>query len=827
MRGAPARLFAALLALLCLSVPAVAQSAAPFDMTPEGAAPGAPGLDAMPGRPPPPTAPSAPPFSLGIAPDAEPPAPSRPTVTTDASPPSGFDRPIVPYDKLRLEGEIDERSWSVYLTAEQAADQAVLNIGYANAVVVAPETSQLRVFINDRLVVERPIAAPEGIGRISAPVPAGLLQPGANVLRFQAAARHRTDCSVASTYELWTEIKGGLTSLSFASPDSGRLRRINDMRAIGVDEHGATNIRIIAPGASDSSLAGPLLRLVQATALYLGTPNQTVTIADDASAAAGPGTLTIAFGTADDLRKMIQGVPPEADRGPLASFIDDQRLGASILVVSGPSGQAVATAADEVARPVDRPRGSARTTLNTQSWLYPDVPLLLGESYRRLSDLGFWTQEFSGRWFKTSFAVGVPSDFYAEAYGQATLLLDAAYSAEVRPGSHIDVYVNGNIAATTPITTAGGGIFRHFPIRIPLRHMRPGPNIVGVEAQLLTASDDQCLPGAQSPTASRFVMFDTSEFALDDFARIAQVPNLGALMGTGFPYNNSEAPTALLVNQGDPEVLSAAATLIGRMAMVAGRVIDVEPASTVAAIAGRNALLVGTVAQMAPAVLQQLGIAESVRTNWRDPVQTPPVTRADAPKVAGEAAADPPPGAAGPAEVDNGATLERWRQNLAGSGGWRGQVSAFQDWLQRTFEISFTTLRLRPSADEAYEPPRGATLLLAQESGPAEAGTWTLVTAPSAQSLGEGVRALVDQPQWSRLAGHIVTYNARTGDLQSVPVATYTFIATQPVSLQNFRLIAANWLSENILSYSVLLVVSCMVLGLGTAGFLASIGRRG
>ncbi|MBV9633660.1 MAG: hypothetical protein JOZ40_03440, partial [Methylobacteriaceae bacterium] len=249
--------------------------------------------------------------------------------------------------------------------------------------------------------------------------------------------------------------------------------------------------------------------------------------------------------------------------------------------------------------------------------------------------------------------------------------------------------------------------------------------------------------------------------------------------------------------------------------------------STVAAIAGRNALLVGTVAQMAPAVLQQLGIAESVRTNWRDPVQTPPVTRADAPKVVSEAGADPPPGAAGPAEVDNGATLERWRQNLAGSGGWRGQVSAFQDWLQRTFEISFTTLRLRPSADEAYEPPRGATLLLAQESGPAEAGTWTLVTAPSAQSLGEGVRALVDQPQWSRLAGHIVTYNARTGDLQSVPVATYTFIATQPVSLQNFRLIAANWLSENILSYSVLLVVSCMVLGLGTAGFLASIGRRG
>ncbi|MBV9704988.1 MAG: cellulose biosynthesis cyclic di-GMP-binding regulatory protein BcsB, partial [Methylobacteriaceae bacterium] len=195
MRAVPTRFLAAILALLCLSVPAVAQSAAPFDMTPEGASSGAPAPDATPGRPPPPTAPSAPPFSLGIAPDAEPPAPSRPPVGTDVSPPSGFERPIVPYDKLRLEGEIDERSWSIYLTAEQAADQVVLNIGYANAVVVAPETSQLRVFINDRLVVERPIAAPEGVARISAPVPAGLLQPGANIVRFQVAERHRTDCS--------------------------------------------------------------------------------------------------------------------------------------------------------------------------------------------------------------------------------------------------------------------------------------------------------------------------------------------------------------------------------------------------------------------------------------------------------------------------------------------------------------------------------------------------------------------------------------------------------------------------------------------------------
>lgn len=76
------------------------------------------------------------------------------------------------------------------------------------------------------------------------------------------------------------------------------------------------------------------------------------------------------------------------------------------------------------------------------------------------------------------------------------MLLDAAYTDNVLPGSHIDIYVNDNIASTVPITTTTGGILRHLPIRVTMRHFKPGLNSVAIEAILMTKDDAACAPGA-------------------------------------------------------------------------------------------------------------------------------------------------------------------------------------------------------------------------------------------------------------------------------------------------------------------------------------------
>jgi hypothetical protein len=133
---------------------------------------------------------------------------------------SAFRRYVVPFAKLRLEGEADRKSWSIYLTPEQAAAPAKLTFAYQNAVVVAPEASQITVLVNDRAVHQQQIGSSDNESDISFDIPRGLLQPGANLLTFEATQRHRVDCDIASTYELWSDIDPARTYLSFAGRNS-------------------------------------------------------------------------------------------------------------------------------------------------------------------------------------------------------------------------------------------------------------------------------------------------------------------------------------------------------------------------------------------------------------------------------------------------------------------------------------------------------------------------------------------------------------------------------------------------------------------------------
>jgi len=76
------------------------------------------------------------------------------------------------------------------------------------------------------------------------------------------------------------------------------------------------------------------------------------------------------------------------------------------------------------------------------------------------------------------------------------------------------------------------------------------------------------------------------------------------------------------------------------------------------------------------------------------------------------------------------------------------------------------------------------------------------------------------------LAGHITTYERGTKTIETVPINDFDFVETQPASLSNYRLIAANWLSTNILTYAVLLAGLGVMLGLATAMLLNNLGRR-
>ncbi|MGR9075834.1 cellulose biosynthesis cyclic di-GMP-binding regulatory protein BcsB [Rhizobium leguminosarum] len=813
------RIVAASLLLLNASAFAQAQTA-PFDMSgerPPGASV-APRLTPPP--PPTPSAATAPPVSVLPAPatpaapalvpppiavqspQSQPPALQPAAAANSAAPPRAGDvrRFVVPFSKLGLGGEYDRRSWSVYLTPEQAAAKASFTFAYQNSIVVAPEASALTVYLNNRPIGQQRVGSPDGPSTVTFEVPTGLLQPGANLVTFEAGQRHRTDCSIQSTYELWSNIDPAGTYLSFAGMDVSQLASADAIRAIGVDGAGKTEFDIVVPALEQPGTTKPLLRLAQGLSVLSSMPNQIFAFSTASLPAAGPGKLSVLVGTAAELRPLFPGLPPGAESAALAAFVTDPRSGSPVLLISGPSWQAVSSAIDTIVSPTDRSSDVRRDVLTTERWSAPNAPLVFSDTNIALSQLGVKTTEFSGRRLRTSFNIAVPADFYANAYGEAKVLLDAAYTDNVLPGSHIDIYVNDNIASTVPITTTTGGILRHLPIRVTMRHFKPGLNSVAIEAILMTKDDAACAPGATAGATPRFALFDTSELEIPDFARVGQRPNLAAMAGTAYPYGRATEPTPLFIDRVDADTLSAAATLLGQMAITAGHPVAVETVASPNMIGDRDAIFIGSISQMPATALTQTNISTASQASWRPVVET----------QAGV--------------VDTGTAFEEWNSKVSG-GVLRSRITAFREWLSRNFDISRSSLQFVPGAEEIFTPPNAATLMVAQGSSPAGAGSWTVVTAPSAKDLRAGLEVLTEQLNWPQISGHITTYSSKTGKIDTVPVTRFDFVPSTPWSIANYRLIAANWLSTNILSYAFLLVVFVLLIGITTSSMLGRLGR--
>lgn len=184
----------------------------------------------------------------------------------------------------------------------------------------------------------------------------------------------------------------------------------------------------------------------------------------------------------------------------------------------------------------------------------------------------------------------------------------------------------------------------------------------------------------------------------------------------------------------------------------------------------------------------------------------------------------------GPSSADRSGTAstdevrKRWSDSFRRQGVLQQTLGSLQDWMEQTFSLSVNSLSLGARIDAPYEPPQRSTLLIAQNRTP-EAGVWTLVTARTEEALAEEMARAADPLLWSKVAGRAVALDPREFKLQVEPIQDYDFIQTQPFSLMNLRLVAANWMSANILHYAVLMVACCLLLGMATYLLLKRLGR--
>lgn len=706
------------------------------------------------------------------------PAPSAdpPPVAVQPAAPVGFSRYLLPGANLRLVGEEAKQGVVVYLTAAQAAAPASLKFSLLNALVVAPEISTLHVRVNQTEVATTPIASSSAATPIAIEVPAGTLRAGANVIEFRATQRHRTDCTVDSTYQLWTEIAGNTAELSFTGDTLSTITQLADIGAVGVDATGNTTIRLIAPDLADPTARAAILHLVQQIGLALRAPKLSVVLADAPSGTLQAGVLDVAVMPATELPAALQAAQAQASAGPLAAMLP-MPTGANTLVVSGPTWDTIVRAGDAMlsAAPVspERPRFDLPSPL----------PLMEANSSASLASLGVDRLEFNGRRYATQLQFELPADFYAYRYGELELVLDAAYSSDVLPGSEIDIYTNGQIASATPLLRTDGGMLKDTRIRIPMTNLRPGRNEATLAVNLQTRSDAVCNAGWTGQAPARFVLSNNSYLRLPDYARATAVPDLQVLTGSAWPYgNDGVVPIAI---GDDADSLLAAMMFATRVATASGKVITFKPAAQAELTPDANAMLIMPLAAMSPLTLARSGVGSNSSVS---------------------------------AQSSDDALLDQFS-----TGRTEGPFSGFTDWLRETVGLDLTDLRLVPAPDQPYVPPADA-VVVSQVRQP-EGGVWTLVTSTSPPALRAGTERLIDTPKWRAIGGRVSALPTGKDDVTIIAANNVTVLASDPLSPLNLRRVAANWFSGNILYFSLAIVLGAVLLMFVTARVLTKIGR--
>lgn len=818
--------------------------------------------DALRPPPPPPAAPARP-----AAPEAE----RRISPQAAIAPARRFPAGTRGY---RLSGEEASLAFPVYLTEAQARGSARLRVSYISSISVAPESSELVGSVNGQRVGWTRIQAPGAVKVVEFVLPEGLLKAGYNAVTLAASQRHRVDCSIEATYELWTQIDPSRSGL--VVPPAGDLD-LKTLAALEPDESGALPVGVILAEKPSLERLERMIGAVQAVALVGRLARPAVTFGAPLNGRTGVNLLV---GTAAEIRgyEGIEEIGPIT--GPRLALLPQRGSRAPVLVVTGPGGadvrQAIATLAasgqassqasgQASGQGEEGPAGTpAGTDLTTLTRGYP----IRGGEDLTLERLGVATREFSGRQLRVAFEVRFPADFVPADYGKVMLHLAGGYAAGLEPSAQIVVDINGRNAASVALPYSRGEVFDDSAIPLPLSLWRPGLNRVEISAQLPALADRACDTLAPAMKRARFLFLDRTRLVVPALARAVRQPDLAAVKAGAVPFLAPGARPRLVLPTPDRDSADAAATLVARLAIAAGRVIDFELATDEraggGAAGGGASLVVAPVRALNPVTLQAVGLdPDQVRRIWEgraETVATPgpfgtegvltldrlrrnlPMRCALPPsatplRVASAAQppapptpqrpAGPAPAAVPPAPASEAELIARWDESVRGTSVLPAVLAGAWDGLVRhAAQARETVSGWTDGAPSEAVPLNPRASLIVAEGGARFDETTVLVTAPNPSMLKASVSCLVDPVVWTRLVGQAAFLDASDGNLSIVEPRSVGLIETQPRSLANLRLVSAAWLSLNPGIYVGMTLLMALCLGLATTALVRQLGRR-
>jgi cellulose synthase operon protein B len=727
-------------------------------------------------------------------------------------------------DALFFQGENGARDIPFYVTSAETAGAAKLVLSVQSAVSDLPEASEMTVLVNNRPVGKSRLGEADR-AELAFDLPAGLLQPGFNAVSIVVGQTHRVDCSISATYELWARIDPLKSGVLIANAQRG----VHDFADLaGIDRNAAGQFAIrgrIAPDASMDAIEGTL-SAIQSFVVAAGVDRPLVDFNEYPGS--GPG-LDIVVGP------MKGSVSAQSGTGlPFLSFDPGAPGGRPTLYVAGDTPDAIRANLAQFAgfAAAAQPAGSAEglQALATLS----GRPLGAGQKVA-IASLGFRETNFSGRFYNDGISFSLPPDFYASDYGDAAVILQAAYAPNLLKSAQFVVRANGAIVSTLGLSSFRGGTLSNQRLPIPLSKLRPGRNTVSFEAFLPNAADESCGPGALAQGEPRLFVSGQTALEIPTLARIGHAPDIAATTAGLSQIGATRRVTAFVPTPAGPS-LDAAGTFFAAMAASARKIVPVDVTASAPPQTAGETIAFGSLSELPPAMLSYVGLRQ-------------PGTLAN-----GVAEAAPASGLADGAAGPSGSP-----SILLRAGEWLGvspaRAAATETDAPATFafgqpfDLSDRLVEMRAQAEtfgqnavnwawqmikpnEAeerafYQVSDATGLVIAQRPAPhADKAAWTVVAAQSDGDLLSGVAAVTAPERWVQLGGAISALSRETGAVSTLNARSERIYETQPRSLENGRLVLAGWFSRHVERYVLGIMAAFLLLGFTTHLFLRTVGGR-
>lgn len=702
---------------------------------------------------------------------------------------------LVPFEQsasaMRLVGEDASTVLTFSLSGQQKAAGGQLQLNYHNAVSVLPDNAVIDLEVNGKPAGSFAVRSPNGFTAQSVPVAADLLREGRNALRVRVREHHRVDCSLAASYELWTEIDP-VTS-GFVASAAGGFRDVPDLLSVGRGEGGVTDIHLVLPDAGAVKAANESLPLLQALALYLNRPDTVVSVSSEPGT--GPG-IDVYVGDAGDYSANVSAAGMMKRAAPGLSVMDGQRPGRAALILSGASD---AQRQERLVAAVSGPM-QAGFESGVRGVSFAHLVAKPSQTYT-LKDVGYRTQPFAGRLSRVQFEMEMPADFYPAEYASIDFFLKGATAPGLYPGAQLLVRVNGQSVRSYPFRDVRGEEFDGKRMELPLRAFHPGVNQVEIIAELPVETDAACAPEARDDSHPRFIMLEESEIRVPGLARIGRLPDLAAFSGAAYPFDGGK-PFDVVLDRSDNGTVAAAFTMLTRLAQSAraplgGEIRFGQPQAE----NGRDALIFASGGSLQQAALTKGGrLTTTAQAGMTDPFTTASV------------ATSAPPVAA----ADSRSLLDAFHSSTAVATGQSTLRDRVSDWLWQARDRFAQWLQYR-NGDDTGEGKVGALVSLTQKRAPFGAATWTVVRADSPEMLEQGVAHLTSPAVWDRLQGGTASLGHGAQDLVTKPAEARYVYDLSDRSFFNLRRIVAAWFSDNFQIYIAVLIalLSGLALWLG------------